>query len=476
MLFNSLVFLIFLAVVVPLYLVLPGRARKAFLLLASYFFYGYWDWRFLSLLVFSTVLDFAVGRLLGRSAGPGRRRALLVASLVGNLGVLGFFKYFNFFIGSFEALTAPLGLPLDFLHLHIVLPVGISFYTFQTLSYTIDVYRRKLEPTGSLLDFALYVSFFPQLVAGPIERATHLLPQIARLGRPSRDDWREAAALIGIGMFKKVLVGDTCGRIVDQVFAGPAGYTSSELLMALILFSVQIYADFSGYSSIARGTARLFGVDLMENFNQPYLAASITEFWRRWHISLSGWLRDYLYVPLGGNRKGPARTYVNLFATMLLGGLWHGANWTFVFWGGLHGLYLAVHKRMLGSRRPAERFVDTGTATGRIAFAGKVLATNLLVLLTWLFFRAPDFRTAFLVLDKFAHWTTGPYDGRLLGVTATYVTVTLAIDLVEYVTRDHAFLLRLAPGPRWGVYAGMWATVLLYLFQATPMPFIYFQF
>ncbi|GJM44643.1 MAG: O-acyltransferase [Gemmatimonadota bacterium] len=475
MLFNSLVFLLFLAVVFPLYLVLPGRARTAFLVLASYFFYGYWDWRFLSLLWFSTVLDFFIGRALARVTDPGRRKALLAASLAGNLGVLAFFKYFNFFIGSFEAATSALGMPLDFLHLNILLPVGISFYTFQTLSYTIDVYRGKLAPTNSLLDFALYVAFFPQLVAGPIERATHLLPQIARLGRPTRDDCREALALIGVGMFKKVLVGDTCGRIVDQVFAAPMSYTSSELMMGLVLFSVQIYADFSGYSSIARGTARLFGVDLMENFNQPYLAASITEFWRRWHISLSSWLRDYLYVPLGGNRKGPARTYVNLFATMLLGGLWHGAHWTFVFWGGLHGLYLAVHKWMLGSRRPAERFVPGGPASTAI-FIGKVLATNALVLLTWLFFRAPDFGTAFRILGKFVQWTSGPFDGRILVVTATYVIVTLVIDLLEYTTRDHAFLLRVAPRYRWGIYAGMWATTLLYLFQATPMPFIYFQF
>ena len=476
MLFNSTIFLLFLAIVVPLFLVLPQRARTIFLLAASYFFYGYWDWRFLSLLFASTVLDFFVARALPGTTDPHRRKLLLSLSLVGNLGMLGFFKYFNFFVGSFESMALSFGMPpLDFLHLHVILPVGISFYTFQTLSYTIDVYRGRMRPTSSFSSFALYVTFFPQLVAGPIERATHLLPQIEALRRPTRNDFREGLALMGVGMFKKVLLGDTCGRIVDRIFANPTYYTSSELLAALFLFSIQIYADFSGYSSIARGTARFFGVDLMENFNQPYLSASITEFWRRWHISLSTWLRDYLYVPLGGNRKGPTRTYVNLFLTMLLGGLWHGANWTFVVWGGLHGLYLAVHKLMLGSRRPTERFQYRGPASA-IVFAGKVVTTYLLVQLTWLFFRAPDFGVAFAILHRIAAWAPGPYDGRLLIVTLTYAAATIALDTVEYVTRDHAFLLRLAPRYRWGVYAGMWAAILLYMFQATPMPFIYFQF
>ncbi len=476
MLFNSVVFLVFLAVVVPLWLALPRRLGTPFLVAASYFFYGYWDWRFLSLLFASTLLDYYVALALARAGDPRRRKALLWMSLAGNLGMLGFFKYFGFFVDSFEAMTASFGLPpLDALHLNVVLPVGISFYTFQTLSYTIDVYRGRLSPTRNFADFALYVSFFPQLVAGPIERATHLLPQIAAGRRPGREDFREGIALVGIGMFKKVMLGDTCGRIVDAIFAAPGHYTSSELAAALLLFSIQIYSDFSGYSSIARGTARFFGVDLMENFNQPYLSASITEFWRRWHISLSSWLRDYLYVPLGGNRKGPVRTYVNLFATMLLGGLWHGANWTFVVWGGLHGLYLAVHKAMLGERKPAERFAPRGAASVA-AYLGKVITTNLLVQLTWIFFRAPDFGTAFLFLRRILAWHGGPHDAQLLTVTATYLAAAVAIDVVEYTTGDHAFLARLGPAFRTGIYAGMWAAILMYMFQAPPMPFIYFQF
>ncbi len=475
MLFNSFVFLLFLAIVLPLHRVTSRRWRNVLLLVASYVFYGYWDWRFLGLLAVSTLVDFAVATRLGRCEDPATRRRLLAASVVVNLGILGFFKYFNFFVDSFAALAGRFGIHLDFLHLRIILPVGISFYTFQTMSYTIDVYRRRMEPTRSLLDFALYVAFFPQLVAGPIERAVHLLPQIAARPRATRDDLRAGAALITLGMFRKVLVGDSCGRLVDQVFAAPDLYASPEKLAALFLFAIQIYADFSGYSHIARGTARLLGVHLMENFEQPYLAASITEFWRRWHISLSSWLRDYLYIPLGGNRRGRRRTYVNLFTTMLLGGLWHGANWTFVFWGGLHGLYLAAHKLMLGERRPAERYAGAGVR-GAFAWGVRVVATFLLVLLTWLFFRAPDFRMAFGMLGNFLHWSAGHTAHRLLVMCAAYALVTLAFDAAEYATRDHAWLLRIPAGFRWGAVSAMWLVTLLYMFQTMPMPFIYFQF
>jgi alginate O-acetyltransferase complex protein AlgI len=396
-------------------------------------------------------------------------------SLISNFGLLGTFKYFNFFVDSFARVSALFGTKLDFLHLNVILPVGISFYTFQTLSYTIDVYRGKMVPTRNLLNFALYVAFFPQLVAGPIERAVHLLPQIENMRRPHLSDFKEGIALITVGMFRKVMIGDTCGRYVDQIFSGPGYYSSSELLGALLLFAVQIYADFSGYSSIARGTARLLGVDLMENFNQPYLSSNVTEFWRRWHISLSTWLRDYLYIPLGGNRKGPRRTYFNLFATMLLGGLWHGANWTFVFWGGLHGIYLAVHKFILKSRRATERFVYEGPASLTI-FVCKVVGTFAMVLLAWLFFRSRDFTTAFFILKKLVWWGSGGFTTRFAVIVAAYGIITLLLDLPEYLTRDHAFMLRIEKHFRWGIYVGAWTVILLYMFQAKPMPFIYFQF
>jgi len=476
MFFNSFIFFVFLALVLPVFYLLRGqKPRAVWLLLASYVFYGYWDWRFCSLLLISTVVDFLVGGAIARSASERRRKRLLWVSCVVNLGILGFFKYFNFFVDSIQATAASLGLSVDFLHLNIILPVGISFYTFQTMSYTIDIYRRKLEATDSLVDFALFVSFFPQLVAGPIERARNLLPQIAVLGRPSRQQVAEGLVLLTVGYFKKVLVGDACGRIVDHVFGQHELYRSPELLAALILFSIQIYADFSGYSNIARGLAKLLGIELMKNFEQPYLAANITEFWRRWHISLSSWLRDYLYISLGGNRRGARRTYLNLMTTMLLGGLWHGAAWTFVVWGGLHGLYLAVHKMTLGERRIADRFHYHGPAS-LAGWLVRVLATNLLVLLTWLFFRAVDFGQAWDFLQSFAHWQGSELSGRFLGIVLSFGFMIVLLDALEYFTGSHVWLLRLRPAATAGICTAAMVVVLLYMATVEPMPFVYFQF
>ncbi|MBD3220474.1 MBOAT family protein [bacterium] len=476
MFFNSFVFFFFLLLVLPVFYLLRRQQHRAvWLLVASYVFYGYWDWRFCSLLLVSTVVDFLVGRAMHASEDPGRRKRLLWLSCSVNLGILGFFKYFNFFVDSIQATAASLGLGVDFLHLNIVLPVGISFYTFQTMSYTIDIYRRRLEPTDSWTDFALFVSFFPQLVAGPIERARNLLPQIARLGRPTRTQVEEGLTLLVLGYFKKVAVGDAAGRIVDHVFGQPDLYRSPELLAALVLFAVQIYADFSGYSNIARGLAKLLGLELMKNFEQPYLAANITEFWRRWHISLSSWLRDYLYISLGGNRRGDGRTYVNLMTTMLLGGLWHGAAWTFVVWGGLHGLYLAAHKMILGERKVADRFVWRGPAS-LVRWVLSVAATNVLVLLTWLFFRATSFDQAWYFLDSFVHWETSALAGRFLGITLSFVGMVVLLDALEYFSRSHVWPLRLPRGVAAGMGAAAMVVVLLYMATTEPMPFVYFQF
>jgi len=470
--FNSFVFALFLAMVLPVFYGLRGqRARATWLLAASYVFYGYWDWRFCSLLLISTVVDFYVGRALHGAGDARRRKHLLWVSCGVNLGILAVFKYFNFFIDSILAT----GLGVDFLHLHIILPVGISFYTFQTMSYTIDIYRRRLEPTDSLVDFALFVSFFPQLVAGPIERARNLLPQIAQLGRPSSVQVREGLALLAIGYFKKVLIGDAAGRIVDNVFGQHELYNSAELLSALVLFSIQIYADFSGYSNIARGLAKLLGIELMKNFEQPYLSANITEFWRRWHISLSSWLRDYLYISLGGNRRGNGRTYVNLMTTMLLGGLWHGAAWTFVVWGGLHGLYLAVHKMILGDRRIADRFEWRGPAS-LVTWLGGVAVTNVLVLLTWLFFRAENFDQAWYFLGSFVNWQSGALDGRFTGITLSFMAMLVLLDSCEYFGRSHVWPLRLRPAVAMGLGAAAMIVVVLYMATTEPMPFVYFQF
>lgn len=476
MLFNSYIFLVFLVIVLAVHYSLPQRFRKYFLILASYVFYGYWNWAFCSLLLLTTVTDFYVGKFIYEAKDEKRKKHILWFSIFINLAVLGFFKYFQFFVDSINPVAGMFGGNLDFVHLNIILPVGISFYTFQSMSYALDVYRGNMKPGESIIDFMLYVSFFPQLVAGPIERATHLLSQVSELPKPTREQVKTGIILIVTGMFKKVLIGDTTGRVVDNIFAQPHIYTSDELLCGLLLFSIQIYADFSGYSSIARGTGRLFGVELMRNFEQPYFSANITEFWRRWHISLSSWLKDYLYISLGGNRKGEFRTYVNLIITMLLGGLWHGANWTFVIWGGLHGLYLSVHKLILGDKKPADRFSYTGFKS-LLVFIAKVAFTLLLVNLAWLFFRAASINEAFFILGKIFEWQTGEFLWRFIQITAAFSIVTLLMDFFEYYTRRHAFLIKLKSLPvRYAVMAAMAVTVLLYMYQSEPLPFIYFQF
>lgn len=476
MLFNSFIFLVFLLVVLPLFYYSNKKHRNLLILISSYVFYGYWDWRFCFLLAISTVVDFIIGQKLHAAEDEKTRKRFLLFSMCVNLGILAVFKYFNFFIDSFDAIAGVFGGNLDFLHLNIILPVGISFYTFQTMSYTIDIYRRRLEPTTKFIDFALFVSFFPQLVAGPIERAANLLPQIAKGLNPTKEQMQAGINLIIIGMFKKVMIGDACGRIVDHVFAQPEYYSSPELLMGLVLFSIQIYADFSGYSSIARGTSKLLGIELMKNFEQPYLSSNITEFWRRWHISLSSWLKDYLYISLGGNRKGKNRTYVNLMLTMLLGGLWHGASWNFVIWGGLHGIYLAAHKIMLGKNKPQVSYTYDNPK-GFAVYLSKVLATFLLVLFTWLFFRAHTFADATAFLEGIFIWEGSPLAMRCFTISFGFMAMTILLDIIMYYTKDHTFMRRVHSVPaRWGILSGMMLITMIYMFVEEPLPFVYFQF
>ena len=332
--FNSWEFIFFLLTVMVLHRLAPSRVLKnVLLLIASYAFYSAWDWRFCSLIVLSTITDFVVGQKIHVANSEYSRRLWLICSLVVNLGVLAFFKYFNFFVGSFVSALENLGLETDPAYFNIILPIGISFYTFQTLSYTIDIYRKKLTPTHSLVEFALFVSFFPQLIAGPIERARHILPQLkVNHVIKVREVW-VGLQLIFWGLFKKVFVADNVAMIVDNLFGNSASLPFGLSYLAVLAFAIQIYADFSAYSDIARGCAKIFGINLMLNFQNPYLAANPQEFWRRWHISLSTWLRDYLYIPLGGNRGGKILAYRNLMLTMVLGGLWHGAAWNFVWWG-----------------------------------------------------------------------------------------------------------------------------------------------
>lgn len=474
MLFNSFIFFIFLGVILPIFYALPTKQSKnIFLVIASYFFYGYWDWKFCSLIAISTIIDYFIGKALFNTEVEKKRKRLLTISLVSNLGILGFFKYFNFFIDSFQDLANGLGFQADFLHLNILLPVGISFYTFQTLSYTIDIYRRKLEPTNNFIDFSLFVAFFPQLVAGPIERASALLPQLSKKLRPTRLQIEQGIVLIITGLFRKVLIGDTAGRFSDHIFGNMEVYTSFELICALLLFSVQIYADFSGYSHIARGTAKLLGVELMKNFEQPYLSRNITEFWRRWHISLSSWLKDYLYISLGGNRIGPNRTYINLMITMLLGGLWHGASWNFVIWGGLHGIYLAIHKLLLGNKKVA----STNLMRFKLADVGNILITFILVLFTWLFFRSTSWASTTLFFEKIIAWETGEYGLLFSGIVLSYLSITFLFDILEYRTGRHTYILLIkSRGVQIGILGAMFVATLIYMFQAEPAPFIYFQF
>lgn len=349
MLFNSFQFALFLPAVLLVLALLPRRARNGFLLVASYVFYGAWDVYFLSLIFLSTVLDYHCGLAIEASTDPGRRKAYVAASACGNLLILGFFKYFDFFVGNLAGLLGSMGFDVSMPVLGLVIPVGISFYTFQTMSYTIDVYRREVPACRRFGDFALFVAFFPQLVAGPIERAGHLLPQVAADRRVDLAAVKEGGWLVFWGFYKKVFVADNLARVADPVFAAPQDHSAWMILLASYAFTIQIYCDFSGYTDIARGVAKWLGFDIMLNFRLPFFATDPSDFWRRWHISLSRWLRDYLYIPLGGNRRGDARTKANLMATMALGGLWHGAQWTFVIWGVYHGLLLVVY-RALGIR------------------------------------------------------------------------------------------------------------------------------
>ncbi len=491
MFFNSFAFFCFLVLILAGYQALPTRrSRVVVLLAASYVFYGYWDWRFTPLLAISTLTDFVVGSRLGRTEDPRARWRWLAVSLTLNLSMLAFFKYFNFFADGVRATAGMLGLDLDFLHLHVLLPIGISFYTFKTLSYTIDVYRRRMAPTGSLLDYALYVSFFPNIVAGPIDRASSILPQIASLKRATREQVKQGVALIVMGLFRKVLIGDAAGRFVDNLFGQPDLYRSPELLAGLLLYSIQVYADFSGYSHIARGVAKLFGVELMKNFEQPYFACSFSEFWRRWHISLSSWIWDYVFNPLmSALLRRVSRwnlpsvqdemrlTYpVAAVVTMLLCGLWHGAAVAFLVWGGIHGVCLATERLAVYGNRAIPVRPRARNLRGGVRLALGWLSTQVVVVLAWLLFRAGSIGAAADIFSRIVHWEASELGTRFLGIVLSFATPLAALDAAEYVTQDHAFLLRLRPSVAAGIGAGVLVVVLLYMATTKPMPFVYFQF
>jgi D-alanyl-lipoteichoic acid acyltransferase DltB (MBOAT superfamily) len=405
-------------------------------------------------------------------------------SLCTNLGILGFFKYFNFFADSFERVIVPFGFQPDFVTLNILLPVGISFYTFQTMAYVIDVYRGKEQPCRNFIDFALYVAYFPQLVAGPIERASNLIPQFQKERNIHPEQFHSGVRLIFWGFFKKIFIADGVAPFVNQCFGHPGDYGSLTLLFGAYLFALQIYCDFSGYTDIARGVSRLFGIELCLNFKQPYLSTNITDFWRRWHISLSSWLRDYLYIPLGGNRKGTRRTYINLMLTMLLGGLWHGAALTFIIWGGLHGLYLAVHKAVTGKTvNSKERDMQR---SGISRFLGIVITFNL-VCFAWIFFRADTLGTALTYIGGIFTQSGGT---KISGMNTTfvfYMLVVFALDRLCERQKSEVPLVRLDEAKTFwqkvynnAVVRGfLYAAALFFLVFVggdVSEPFVYFQF
>jgi len=386
MLFNSLQFAVFFIVVFVLYVRLNHQGQNRLLLAASYVFYGSWDWRFLSLIWISTILDYFCGLKIYESGDKHKQKTFLFLSIFGNLSILGFFKYYNFFSSSVQTLCGSFGFSIQPYYLNIILPVGISFYTFQTMSYTIDIYRKEMQPTRKFLDFALFVSFFPQLVAGPIERAKRLLPQILSRRDLTDEKFSEGCFLIIFGLFQKIFIADNLAKIVDPVFAGHAPYNGVAVLIALYAFAFQIYCDFAGYTNIARGLGKVMGFEIMLNFNFPYISTNPREFWKRWHISLSSWFRDYLYIPLGGNRFGTLVTFRNLMITMLLAGLWHGATWNFVLWGAYQCVLLIIYNLM--TPWLSQINMPKGSWGEKFWFLAKVIFFFHLICLGWLIFRA----------------------------------------------------------------------------------------
>jgi len=464
MLFNSPAFALFLPLMLAVYWSLRGTPRRWSLLIGSYFFYGWWDWRFLSLLILSTCVDYFVSQRIEAQSDVRRRRGLLLISVVTNLGLLATFKYFNFFADSARAALAVFGVDSPLPALDVLLPMGISFYTFQTLSYTIDVYRGG-KAERSLLNFAIFVACFPQLVAGPIMRASELLPQIGQRKTFAGVDWSTGVFRIFRGLFKKMVIADALAVYVDTAFAAPGEFTGISAWIALYAYAFQIYMDFSGYTDVAIGVGHLLGLRLTENFDRPYVAASPSEFWRRWHITLSTWLRDYLYIPLGGSRRGSWITKRNLFITMALGGLWHGAAWTFVAWGIYHGVLLAG-ERMLGMRKRATDGQPRQWGTRLLS----IVVMFHLTCLGWLLFRAPDWSTVMAFLESLFDFSG---DVRGLRCAAIVALCMFAHAWPFWKTLGERFARLPAAGQ--GVLAAMslWALLLL---SPHAQPFIYFQF
>ena len=482
MLFNSLAFLFFLPIVFVIYWQISKigvRIQNLFLVVASYIFYGWWDWRFLGLIIFSSAVDYLIAKRISETENDKRRKFLLAISLSCNLGILGFFKYFNFFSDNLDHLFSMLGFQLDTFTLNVILPVGISFYTFQTLSYTIDVYRKDIRPVDDLISFFCYVSFFPQLVAGPIERSKNLLPQITTSRSFDYYQAVDGCRQILWGFFKKVVIADNCAYFLDPIFSNSNDYDSFSLVIAAFLFSFQIYGDFSGYSDIAIGTAKLFGIKLQQNFSFPYFSRDIAEFWRRWHISLSSWFKDYLYIPLGGSKGSTTKVIRNVFIIFIISGFWHGANWTFIVWGFLNALYF-LPSFMLNRNRS-----HLGHIIGLPSFLQliQIISTFILTTVAWVFFRSSDLGSAWAYLGNIFNpigihsileTPVIHYGPRHLSILAVYIAFMILMEWKN----------RMAIHGLFSISNHKIIRITLYLIVAhcvvkdfySEQPFIYFQF
>lgn len=487
MVFTSIEFLIFFAVFVPIFFLLPRSIKSVFLLLASYFFYAYWNFNYLLLIIGSTLVDFVVSQRIYDlpSDKLSQKKTLLIVSLCINLGVLFIFKYFNLFSGTFFSLASLLGLETDPIILDLILPVGISFYTFQSMSYTIDIYYGKLKPERDFKIFATYIAFFPQLVAGPIERASNMLPQFHHNQTFSYDRTVSGLRLIIWGFFKKVAIADALALYVNRVYEAPSEFGGNILIIATLFFAVQIYCDFSGYSDIAIGVARILGYDLMENFRQPYFSRSIREFWQRWHISLSTWFRDYVYIPLGGNRVSLPRNLMNLMIVFVVSGLWHGANWTFVLWGSIHGSIIVVETVL---QKYNVSIFPKNTPSLLRNFLN-IIMTFSIVTLAWIFFRANTINDALYIVTHLFSSTTPDVISPLYGQIATntrgqfqtylvYIAILVAVDARLYFTPLDMFLMRLPTILRHFAYYGLIVIIIVSVLLSSQQgnAFIYFQF
>ncbi len=475
MAFNSLIFLAFISLFLSFYFFLGSRIKILYLLFASYIFYAAWDWRFLGLILLSTFIDYLIGSKLGVERNILYRKLLVFSSIFCNLTILGIFKYLGFFIDSFQYLLRDIGLNPDWPTLNIILPVGISFYTFQSLSYTIDIYRGNLKPERNFFNFASYITMFPQLVAGPIVRASHLLPQLNCPKELNLNRLFNGAELIVWGYLLKVVLADNLGFLIEtnNYFQNPRDYGSYDLILAVVMFSFQIYGDFAGYSLIAIGLAKILGFDLDPNFRRPYLSSSFSEFWKRWHISLSTWLRDYLYIPMGGNRKGVLKTNINLIVTMVLGGLWHGASLTFLCWGLIHGLYLVIFKSLAEYLNySSNKFIKN---------IQRVLLVFLVFILTsiaWVFFRSDTLTDSFYIIKTIFLWDT---KGDELHITTPLIARCLMIlffVLIVDFCRESGFIyniyLKSSKLRVIGILVSFWLITLLGNFSGNE--FVYFQF